>query len=215
MTWDAIFKFLSERWPVLSVVVAVIIFACWVTWKVSKYHTSIENVKDRVNKLPCSDHLERLNSIEELNHTVSSTNDIVTEMSKWIMERDKRMIGILVKKNSPYVITSIGYRILNDSGGKKAVDENIDFFEREINASEPKTLYDVENQAMNIIIKNIGNEAFNPVKKYIYYSPNELEAVDPETKKEVRIKLSLPSLFNIIGLYLRDKYVSKYPEIEN
>jgi hypothetical protein len=61
----------------------------------------------------------------------------------------------------------------------------------------------------------MGNDIFNPVKNYIYYSPDKIERYDPEHGENRMIELSLPALLNVMGVYLRDIYIQRHPEIEN
>jgi hypothetical protein len=196
-----------------------------VVWKIATYYLSMKAVKKKVDNLPCDSHTEQLreigasnhsiaSSIDTLNDTISSTNDIVIEMSKWISKKDTKMVDVLIRKNSPYVITGVGYKLLKDSGGEKVVDNNLEFFFNEVDKMNPKTPYEVEDQSINSMIKNIGNVIFNPIKQFVYYSPEEIKIVDPDTQKDVTIGISTPSILNIMGIYLRDKYMEKHPEIE-
>lgn len=214
MFYKELIDFLIDKWPVIGISVVTLAFVWWASWKASKYHSSIEDVKTKVGNLPCDSHTEQLTAIKGLSTTVSSTNNIVTEMSQWIMKQDKNMVNVLIKKCSPYIITQIGRKLLADSGGEKAVDDNIDFLFSEIDDTKPTTPYDVEDQAIKVIIKNIGHEMFRPIKQFIYYSPDTFNAFDPETEKERTINVSLPSILHLMGIHLRDRYMEEHPEIE-
>jgi hypothetical protein len=238
---DIFIDYCIHNWPNITIGIIAICLISIASWKASKYHSGIEEAKNKVNNLPCTDHalqlkeiesLEKevqnkvnnlpctdhasqLKKIESLEKTSSSTNDIVVEMSRWIVGKDKSMIGTLIKKNSPYTITRVGMEMLEESGAKTVIDDNIDYFIRELESIDPKTPYDVEDQSINLVFRNMGNEIFNPVKNYIYYSPDKIERYDPENGENQTIELSLPGLLNVMGVYLRDIYMQRHPGIEN
>jgi hypothetical protein len=167
------------------------------------------------NRLPCEKHHVQLAAINELKDIVSSTNGVVVEMSRWIARKDKSMIDTFIRKNSPYAITGIVRQLLEESGAKKTIDNHIDFFIKEREAINPKTPYDVEDQSMSLVFRNMSNEIFGPVKNFIYYAPDRLERTDPDTGQTREIEISYPALLNVMAIYLRDQYMKKHPEIEN
>lgn len=78
---------------------------------------------------------------------------------------------------------------------------------------KPKTAFDVEDRAMDVILSNIGNEMFNGVKNYIYYSP---ETRDIQMGDDtVTVKISMPPILRAMSIYLRDKYFEGHPDIED
>jgi len=218
---DILFNFFAERWPEMTVIVALLAMTSLAAWKLSKYHSSMESAKDRVDNLPCEahkdrldDHKERFAKIESLRTVVDSTNEIVTEISKWIANRDKKMIDTFVQKRSPYRITNIGHQILDRSGGKKAIDDNLDFYIGELEALNLKTPYDVEDKSASIVFRNLSHDMFNEIKNFIYYSSDKIEMTDTDTGEKKEVEVALHAILNVMGVYLRDKYFEKHPEIE-
>lgn len=55
---------------------------------------------------------------------------------------------------------------------------------------------------------------FVEIKQYLYYSPEIIKIKDPQNQEEKEIKLSLQIIIRLMGLYLRDKYLEKYPDIK-
>ncbi|HCC51480.1 MAG TPA: hypothetical protein DEQ30_04990 [Porphyromonadaceae bacterium] len=240
---DTILEYAINNWPGITIVGILLVLFVIVAWRASKYHYSIQYTKEKVDNLPCEAHTTQLNEVRLVNNTVSatnkivsdhterlrdintdldllqkavtSTNELIVEIGRWISGRDKKMINTFVRKNSPYVITGIGKQLLEESGGKKAMDDNIDFFMKELEIINPKTPYDVEDQSINTVFRNMGNEIFNPVKNFIYYSPDKMERIDPDTGKTREIEISFPVLLNVMGIYLRDKYMERHPDIED
>jgi len=210
---DTLIAFCADRWPEITAMVAFVIVAFFAAWKFSKYHSSIEETKKKVNSLPCETHKTQLDKIESLKSIVSSTNEIVIEISKWIAGKDKKMIDTLMQKRSPYTITNIGHQVLEKSGGKKVIDNNLDFFINELEILNLKTPYDIEDKSTSIIFGNLSNEMFNDIKNFIYYSPEKIEMTDPDTSEKRNIEITLSAILNVMGVYLRDKYFEKHPEI--
>jgi hypothetical protein len=212
---DKLIDFCIDKWPGITILVIIAAIIFWLAWQLSKYYTIIEDTKKKVNGLPCEKHHIQLAGINELKDIVSSTNGVVVEMSRWIARKDKSMIDTFIRKNSPYTITGIGRQLLEESGAKKTIDNHIDFFIKELEAINPKTPYDVEDQSMSLVFRNMSNEIFGPVKNFIYYAPDKLECTDPDTGQTREIEISYPALLNVMGIYLRDQYMKKHPEIEN
>ena len=211
---NKLIDFCLEKWPLITVAVILLAVFAWIVWRISKYYHSVEAMREKVNRLPCENYANRLNELKEQTRIVSSTHELVVEISRWIARKDKNMIDVLISKSSPYVITQIGFRILDESGGRKIIDDNLDFFIAELEKLNPDTPYDVEDRSVSILFKNVGSEMFKPLKNYIYYSPDKLEVPDPETNGNREVLLSLPGVLNVMGIYLRDKYMNKHPEIE-
>lgn len=179
----------------------------------------VEKLGEKINKLPCDKHHEDISksnaNFDNMNQIVLSTNEMVSEISKWVMKMDNGMIDTLAKKASPLKMTPIGEVLFEKSLSKKAIDENIDFLIKELEGIAPKTAFDVEDQAYSVLFKNIGHDLFNEVKNFIYYSPETIELIDPSDGEKEQIKISLQTLIRLMGIYLRDKYLERHTEIEN
>lgn len=80
--------------------------------------------------------------------------------------------------------------------------------------TQPKTPFDVEDNASSVLIQNIGDSMFNEIKSFLYYSPDKIEVKDPESGSDVKVMLSLHSLVKVMSIYLRDKYFERHPEID-
>lgn len=179
---------------------------------------TLEKLSENIQMLPCESRKEQISETQkahkDLYQTVMSTNDMVTEISKWVMKSDADMINQLVKKCSPFRITPVGEIIFEKSGAKKAVDVNQDKLISLVENTEPKTPYDVENNASSILIQNIGDDMFHDIKNFLYYSPDKISVLDPTTDKKIEVSLSIHALIKIMSIYLRDKYFEKHPEID-
>jgi hypothetical protein len=144
-----------------------------------------------------------------LREKVDGIHDVVSEISVWIMGKDKGMVPKLAAKQSPRELTKSGIGLLNISGGKNCIDGNLAFFISKIDEKKPPTPLDVEDGALNVILKNTGNGMFNDIKNYIYYAPGK------ETIEGMEIEISMFPIAFVMSLYLRDKYLDLHPELSN
>lgn len=218
---DKIFEYIINNWPFGAVLLSVAV----IVWFASKFHTKLQETHKKVSELPCDQHKEdiisfasKFSKIEETisatNRTIESVNDQLVDINKWIMKTDKDMIDVLVRKRSPLKITSVGEIIFTDSTAKKAVDDNLDFLIHELEKISPNTPYDVEENAVNILLKNRGHNLFNTIKGFLYYAPDPYVVIDPETNEEVKVSLSMQHIIRLMSIYLRDAYLDKHREIQ-
>ncbi len=205
---DPIISKLLENSPWL----AVLGFAIYITWKLSKYHEKVENTRETVTKLPCEEHRKTLEGFQAVQTTVDSINEQVVLISKWIMHNDDDMIDALSKKCSPRVMTYLGRSLFDVCGAKKAIDENIDFLISKMDEKDNPTAFDVENNALDVLLGNLSHPMFNPIKEYLYYQPEEITLKD-EDENDKQIKLTLMSIVQLMGLELRDRYLALHPDL--
>ncbi len=210
---DSIIEYLINNAPWIVVVLVAII----ATWRVSKYHTKLEEIKDKVEKLPCDKHKDDIRDsgqrYNELQRIVSSTNDMVVEINKWLMKFDNDMIDKLAKKASPLKMTPLGEVLFEKSSAKKTIDNNIDFLIKELEDINPQTAYDVEEEALSYLLRNMGNEIFTDIKQFLYYSPDTIQLKDPVSGEDKDVRLSMQSIIKLMSIYLRDLYLKKHPNI--
>jgi hypothetical protein len=167
-----------------------------------------------VDKLPCKEHGGKFLVMDRLDDLAKSTNKIVVEISKWVMKQDKTMIDTL-QKGSPYRIMPHGYALLNESFAKKCVDENFSFFKERINNRKPETELDVENAAISLTAGSMDESFMNPVKEFLYNSPEKIKLKakdDGENEAEKEMVISSFLLNQLIGIYVRDKYLALFPD---
>lgn len=210
---DSIIEYLINNAPWIVVVLVAII----ATWKVSKYHTKLEEIRDKVEKLPCDKHKDDIRDsgqrYNELQRIVSSTNDMVVEINKWLMKFDNDMIDKLAKKASPLKMTPLGEVLFEKSSAKKTIDNNIDFLIKELEDINPQTAYDVEEEALSYLLRNMGNEMFADIKQFIYYSPDTIQLKDPSSGEDKDVRISMQSIIKLMSIYLRDLYLKKHSDI--
>jgi len=110
--------------------------------------------------------------------------------------------GGIINANSPLKLTPVGDKILVESGGKIFVDDNFPLFEGKISDKAPTTKFDVQLLSVQIILSEINNPGLSPVKNFLYNNPS-FEGFN----------LNLNLITYVLGIYLRDKYLEKHPEL--
>mgnify|MGYP001530112959 FL=1 len=108
----------------------------------------------------------------------------------------------------------LGNVLFVKSSAKKTIDDNIDFLMEELEKINPTTAYDVEEEALGFLLRNMGHEMFTDIKQFIYYSPDTIELLDPASNTNKAVKLSMQSIVKLMSIYLRDIYLSKHSDIQ-
>lgn len=206
---ESVLSWILDNFPLLGIIIVVAI----VMWFVGRYCFKLEESRKKVNSLPCNDYKKTIDNFQAVKTTVDSINEQVTEISKWIMHFDDNMIDALSRKCSPRVMTKIGRDLFEISSAKKIIDDNIDFLTKEIAEKNPLTAYDVENNALEVLLANLSHPMFNTLKDYIYYEKEEITLTD-ENGEYKQVKLSLMSIVRLMGLELRDRYLELHQEIK-
>lgn len=205
---DAIISWILEHWPVLGAIVVVGV----IVWFISQYVAKIEYSRKKIEALPCEAHKSSIESLVTMNTTVDSINEQITEISKWIMHIDDRMIDQLTRKCSPRVMTAVGKQLFELSGANQVMKDNAIFLISEVEKKKPSTPYDVEDMALNVLLGNLSLPMFDPIKNYIYYQPESI-VLKNENGEDCQIRLSLNAIIRLMGIKLRDLYLVKHPEV--
>lgn len=206
---DAVFSWLLDKAPVIGIIVAVAVAA----WLVSRYFKKLEDSRKKVDALPCDAHKNDIDRLSRMEAKVDSIVEQVSDISKWIMHLDEGMIDSLARKCSPMSMTKIGRDLFNDSGAKKTMDENADFLLSELEIRNPQTPFDVEDEALSVLLANMSHPMFNEIKSYLYYKPGRITFTD-ENGESKDVRVSMFGIVRLMGLDLRDRYLARHPEIK-
>jgi hypothetical protein len=106
----------------------------------------------------------------------------------------------LYKKGSPLEITPEGIMEIEKMGFRDSIDKNLDALFKMVDESGPKSALDVESFCVGLIrylINSKESDLFKQVEDFIYNNPdyNNFE------------------YYKTAGLYLRDRYFEKHPEL--
>lgn len=108
----------------------------------------------------------------------------------------------LFENRSPIRLTDKGTEVLELSGGKDYIDSNLELLILEMENEKLTTALDVQNYSSTLLYQKIEDTDFVKIKSFIYNNPKFKEA-----------DITMSSVINVIAIYLRDKYLDKYPDL--
>ena len=105
-------------------------------------------------------------------------------------------------------MTETGRRLFVESHAKDALDKmKADLLER-IKQSAPRTEYDVDQIAVEVLLKSLFREEFDEVKRYVYYSPDRIETPDGKS-----VRFDMFAILRLMAIALRDMYLEAHPDM--
>lgn len=143
-----------------------------------------------------------------INKILAQIQNAVAEVQKFLFEKltftplhEIKPAGY-VQEFSPLRNTPLGEGLLEQSGGKKIVDEHYLEYEAKINQNNQLTALDVQSISSFIIAEVRDEYYMKPVKDFVYNHP-----------KLNGMPLELTDVQRVMVLYLRDKYLAEHPDI--
>lgn len=192
---EVILTWLMANWPALVVVGGIV-------WFVTRfYYKEFRPVEKSVNTLPCDSRGKLLEDIKES----------LAVIRTYITTTDPKRASIFSQKASPRKLNNAGEQLLNNCGGIAFIEANKRLLFGWLDEKKPKTALDVEKSALEVLIENVDNDVFNPLKGWVYNSPSMEVVVDGENKE---LAVSLQDVCFVISLPLRDMYLAAHPEIK-
>jgi hypothetical protein len=104
----------------------------------------------------------------------------------------------LLDSHSPLFLKPEALKLLTDIGFITIFNEHASDFLSFIASESPKTKYDVEISCTKSILVLFDKDYFIPIKTYLYNNPS-MEKVQ---------------FAQVLGIYIRDKYLERHPEIQ-
>lgn len=178
-----------------------------------KVQSSESSQRKRVGQLPCDSHSRSIEKLENQGALVDDMNERLESVAKWVMRHDDSMIDSLSRKCSPRRLTEAGKELYSISGGKRLLEENMDYLISEMQKRAPGTPYDVEDCALSVLLSSTAKPMFNGIKNYIYNAPDKLDLPDGKGGS-VKVSLSLYSVVWVMSIELRDEYLKAHSEIK-
>ena len=221
-----IFKWLSENYPLVFLVIVLIGLTIYITTVVNKLLTRFKKVEktcdskipELQSKLEIGVNLSGVieNKIDNHFETTKELNTKLLALSKninvlvtFLTVKHTDLQSGLFQSFSPIQLTELGLEILNTSGGKSYIESHLDALLKEMENQEFKSALDVQSFATSLILKEFDSDDFIHIRNYIFQNP----VYRPEGKSDIAI--NSPVMNQIIGIYLRDKYFEKHPELKD
>lgn len=238
---DSLIAFGLQYWPTLTLLLIVVIAAVIITYKITsnvkdtlnKIH-KVEEKCDRTLNLDTNisilskDVLEtknNLHKVEEkydrtlnlesnisiLSKDVLETNSLIRSMVTHLSVTVKGFNATLFISKSPIQLSDVGIKILTLSGCKAYIDKKAVVFVEKMATEKYKSAFDVQTAANTLLTLTIDtDDDFIPVKDYLYQNP--IYKIDENQQQQ--IVLDMLTVINIMTIYLRDLYFTKYPELK-
>ena len=138
--------------------------------------------------------------IGEYKNKVDTAVSDITDLKKELKEvRDKAVAcetslkerEPLTRKRSPIALTDRGSKVLNESGGKKFIEDNYEELKNNVDEKKPETSYDIQEISRNVIEEMKNDQRLNSLKEYLFKEGMELD-----------------DIVEVLGIYLRDKILN-------
>lgn len=137
--------------------------------------------------------------------------DTLTTIRTYIATSDPKRSAIFSKKASPRKLNDIGMQLMESCKGSQFLQDNKTLLFQWLDMKKPTTALDVEICALEVLIENVDNDIFRPLKSWVYNSP----ALNVEQDGEaVEIAVTMRDVCFVISLPLRDMYLEEHPHIE-
>jgi len=208
--WEAIFKFINDNYPVVGLLIIAVSIALYIN---NKYHHWAGRVKK--NEEDC----RKIDSViapqlTSISGSVSSLNTnfkvLVTHLQSKVTAFDVQ----LFMSQSPISLTPLGWEVLRVVDGAKYIDDNETELLNEMDLQGVKTALDTQTIAPIVITKISANNNFKHIKDYLFNNPN-YKSKDYKDKdgQPLVVALDMNKIAHVMGVYLRDKYLRKHPEL--
>ena len=140
----------------------------------------------------------KLQTLEQIEKTMQIMKDNIKIISNALVgSAGVRWDVTLLKDYSPLSLTPEGLSYLQHMDFPQIFAAHREDFLGFIASTEPKTKYDVELMAMQSVLLHADEEYMQPMKVYLYNHPKD----------------SLPAFAKVAGIFVRDHYLEKHPEI--
>ncbi len=218
---DAFGNWFINHFPLLFWMTITAIATGFVMWQIFKFRNRFNVVESKVNPLEksvsslayLSERIELKidgNFLPKLDKTIDKLDATTQSLNKLIFYLDGKFDGMDSKifvVNSPIQLSDTGYKILEITGGKEFVDKNLDYLIGNLEKQKYKTALDVETNSGLTIYGMSDLDSFTKIKNYIFNNPIYKTS-------EYEIGLSLNLVIQIMGIYLRDKYLDLHPKLK-
>jgi len=202
---DVLWTKLWEKFPIVVIVLIAIIATVIIVRKIDKFlYKTIAPLNTKV--IEQGEVLKKFNEHSDcISHkdSVKKIYDMLGNISLTLAAKFPESIDKLSMAHSPRQLTELGTKIYNDSGAKKMLLDNIEYFITLISKEDIKTALDVENKSFNLLLTSSNDAIFNDVKIWVYNNP---------TFENMNVTLN--DVCFVIGLELRNEYLKRHPEIE-
>lgn len=175
----------------------------WIIIELLKLNKSVGRLEARLDKLASTND----------SHDIS-IRKLQMEMLKvrtFIKTKFPTSQTVLSEKKSPAQLNEFGRKLFADMGGSDFLSKNGIYLLQKMEEKNPKTAFDVESTAHEVLILATNEEMFNKIKNKVYNYPYmDILKRDGEV---VKYEVSLADVCFVLSLSLRDMYLKAHPEV--
>lgn len=196
---DTIANWAINHYPVIFWIVVLIVVTIILTRKISKFTSRLDKAESHMETAS-----SRLDTVSDRLETVSSD---LRALTAFLSAKYPDMNPGFVRSNSPMQLTEFGSDVLEKSGAKSYIDQNVESIIQDVRSHNFKSNLDVQNYAMDLAAGLFRSDSFIPVRNYIYENPIY------KTPEGLELPLTTSSIYQIIGIYIRNLYFEKHGQL--
>ena len=175
----------------------------WIIIELLKLSKSVGRLEARLDKLASTNDSHDI-SIRKLQMEM-------LEVRTFIKTKFPTSQTVLSEKKSPAQLNEFGRKLFADMGGSDFLSKNGIYLLQKMEEKNPKTAFDVESTAHEVLILATNEEMFNKIKNKVYNYPYmDILKRDGEM---VKYEVSLADVCFVLSLSLRDMYLKTHPEV--
>lgn len=218
---DALLQFFLNRWPLITLAVVAMFVVGWVTARIVKRVERSKYLEEKCKDMPCAEHtaqigdhkglIERLdNRMEKLESISQNIYNNVVAIQAFLQSKYKTAAQMFSQKFSPRRLNEKGVELFEQFGGREFLDANGDMLMERMSAKSPRTALDVEQVALEVLYETLDNDIYNEIKLKVYNSKNITIENNGKTEE---YSITMNDICFIFSIDLRDRYLSKHPEV--
>ena len=175
----------------------------WIIIELLKLSKSVGRLEARLDKIASTNDSHDI-SIRKLQMEM-------LEVRTFIKTKFPTSQTVLSEKKSPAQLNEFGRKLFADMGGSDFLSKNGIYLLQKMEEKNPKTAFDVESTAHEVLILATNEEMFNKIKNKVYNYPYmDILKRDGEM---VKYEVSLADVCFVLSLSLRDMYLKAHPEV--
>lgn len=161
--------------------------------------TAIAKLEDKFDK-----RLEKFDKqLEKIRDTVQEHTMALVEIYGTLGRQYPETSESFVQKKSPRKLTELGEKVYNEVDGEKFLNDNKAILFEYIDERKPLTRLDVEELAMQALIRQTSKPVFNYIKDYVYEAPAYKDV------KGQMAEITIGDICYILSIPLRDMYLKE------
>lgn len=197
--FEVIWNWLWQNSPILFGIFVAIVITCFLTLKISAV---INRLKKNENTLE-NEVIPKLTDIEKKTDSLTIN---LTNLISYFKGKGKGFDFDMFFSSSPIQLTEFGKEVLETSGAKKFIDDNLEKLISLVEEEKVTVPIDIENAIMLIFYNEYDTEKFTPIKNFIFNNP-------VYTKDNSNTEINVSVIIKAMAIYMRNKYLERHPEI--